>query len=1191
MRINLKVLLAFVSTILFLSHSNSVAQCFQIESILVDAFDSSISGEGLNEMVRFKIGPTAINTNNMNVIWASAINPWLGLIQNTTTATKIATINANILASGGCGQLIQPIGGVLPANANVLLITSYNFDETLNVFGGITQNIYVIFQNNPSNITGNFGNYGAPANRTLTINFGATCSDTVTYDRSLLIDAAGNNASGNGAAVNFTPVGVPTYVNIGNSAPVIVFSVDAGPTSINVCAGDTIPLNGTAQGQQSLAWSAPSGSFTSPSNISTNFSVPLTATGSIIVKLTATNTCGGSKSDTVTLNVTALVTPIFSQLAPICSGAATPTLPTTSNNDIVGVWTPPVSSTVGKTYTFTPTVGQCATSQTMTTTINTNCTFGDFASALFLTNCINNTFYNNTGSGANRINASGLTFQNTDIGTYRQNSFNLVLKGAELKSFKTTSTNVCAVNLKYRVYEQSATPGLFQTIVMPLFDACNTSTNTFNSGGPCAATDQKWQNVSQSIDLTLNPVGVYFLEVLYDINGDNNSPSQCDDTVLVNSNGANFRAKFNIVAQPIFSNITSPTSCVSSNGSFLISGLTPNATYDVIFKKDNILLAPASYLSSGSGTIIVTGLGGGTYTNIVLQIKDCSFDNGNTIVLSNPVNPSTPTFSTTSANCSNPKGSITVISPTGTDLLYSIDGADFQSALTFSDIVPNTYNLVVKNGGGCVSNGASAVVNAPSSAPSQPTFSKTDATCINSKGSITILAPLGTDFTYSIDGNNFQPQLVFNDVLPNTYNVIVKNTAGCLSATTIAIINASPQTPVAPILSVSQPTCSNPSGSVTVQSPLGSQYTYSIDGTTFQNSPIFLNIVTGSYTFIYNDGSGCISASATATINAKPTINPPTFDAIAALCNKNGRITIQSPIGMDLVYSIDNLNFQSSVAFNNLTANSYEISVKNIVSGCTSATVIGVVNNNTTTLPINLGRFEICLDKSGVPLNNNTIDTGYATTDYSFTWTLSGNALSDTTNFLTVQAAGDYQAIATDKISNCIQVFNAVVVQVPFATAKATVETDFSGNQTIMVNVAGGSGNFAYQINNYGFQSSNVFNVTNGGIYSIDIQDIIGCNTLNLMVNVIDFPRFFTPNADGYNDTWNVYGLPFADQSSLVVFDRFGKILKQLGLRSSGWDGKFNGQDLPADDYWFRLNYLDNFGTPREFKSHFSLKR
>ena len=765
------------------------------------------------------------------------------------------------------------------------------------------------------------------------------------------------------------------------------------------------------------------------------------------------------------------------------------------------------------------------------------------------------------------------------------------MKGAELKSFKTTSTNVCAVNLKYRVYEQSATPGLFQTISMPFFDACNTSTNTFNSGGPCVATDQKWQNLSQSIDLTLNPVGVYFLEIFYDINGDNNSPSQCDDTILVNNSGTNFKAKFNIVAQPTFSNITSPTSCVTNNGSFLISGLTPNASYDVIFKKDNVLLAPAGYLSSASGTIIVTGLGGGTYTNIVIQINGCSFGIGNTIVLSNPVNPATPTFSKTDATCSNPKGSITVLSPTGTDLLYSIDGSDFQSALTFSDIVPNTYTLTVKNGGGCLSNGVTVAVNAAASAPSQPTFIKTDATCINSKGSITILTPLGTDLSYTIDGSNFQSQLVFSDLLPNTYNIIVKNTAGCLSATTIAVINASPGTPVVPTVSVSQPTCGNPSGSVTVQNPLGSQFTYSKDGVAFQSAPMFLNISAGTYNIVYNDGSGCISASATATINAQPTLNPPTFTAIAALCNKNGSITIESPIGIDFVYSIDNVNFQGSATFNNLAANSYEISVKNNASSCKSATVIGVVNNNTTTLPINLGSFEICLDKNSVPLSSNTIYTGYSATDFDFTWALAGNVLPDTTNFLTVQVAGNYQAIATDKVSGCIQVFNAVVVQVPLASATTNVETDFSGNQTITVNVVGGSENFVYQINNSGFQPNNVFNVTNGGYYSIDIQDIIGCNNLILKVNVIDFPRFFTPNADGFNDTWNVYGLPFPDQSSLVIFDRFGKLLKQLGLRSSGWDGKFVGQDLPADDYWFRLNYLDNFGTPREFKSHFSLKR
>ncbi len=64
------------------------------------------------------------------------------------------------------------------------------------------------------------------------------------------------------------------------------------------------------------------------------------------------------------------VTPIFTQVAPICSGGILLPLPTTSNNAINGTWTPALNNTATTTYTFTPTAGQCATTTTMTITVN-----------------------------------------------------------------------------------------------------------------------------------------------------------------------------------------------------------------------------------------------------------------------------------------------------------------------------------------------------------------------------------------------------------------------------------------------------------------------------------------------------------------------------------------------------------------------------------------------------------------------------------------------------------------------------------------------------------------------------------------------------------------------------------------------------------------------------------------------------
>jgi hypothetical protein len=106
------------------------SQCAQIESILVAACGTP---EGQNEMFRFRVGAAALNTSTFSVNWPS--QTWEGLIQNATTTSKVATLNADIIAAGGCAQLLQPIGGVLPANAPVIVVTSYLFDTAANSFG------------------------------------------------------------------------------------------------------------------------------------------------------------------------------------------------------------------------------------------------------------------------------------------------------------------------------------------------------------------------------------------------------------------------------------------------------------------------------------------------------------------------------------------------------------------------------------------------------------------------------------------------------------------------------------------------------------------------------------------------------------------------------------------------------------------------------------------------------------------------------------------------------------------------------------------------------------------------------------------------------------------------------------------------------------------------------------------------
>ena len=92
------------------------------------------------------------------------------------------------------------------------------------------------------------------------------------------------------------------------------------------------------------------------------------------------------------------------------------------------------------------------------------------------------------------------------------------------------------------------------------------------------------------------------------------------------------------------------------------------------------------------------------------------------------------------------------------------------------------------------------------------------------------------------------------------------------------------------------------------------------------------------------------------------------------------------------------------------------------------------------------------------------------------------------------------------------------------------------------------------------------------------------------VIRVIDYPPYFTPNGDGIHDTWNIIGLEQEPSAKIYIFDRYGKLLKQISPQGAGWDGTYNGQPLPSTDYWFTVFYPEA-GATKEFKAHFSLKR
>ena len=222
--------------------------------------------------------------------------------------------------------------------------------------------------------------------------------------------------------------------------------------------------------------------------------------------------------------------------------------------------------------------------------------------------------------------------------------------------------------------------------------------------------------------------------------------------------------------------------------------------------------------------------------------------------------------------------------------------------------------------------------------------------------------------------------------------------------------------------------------------------------------------------------------------------------------------------------------------------------------------------------------------------------------DYDYSWVYNGTIYnnpaptSPNNDRILVDNGGTYEVTATDKITGCERTLSINVTESAVATITEddiTVEDlTNDNNNTITIDTTNlGIGDYEFAIDDaFGpYQDDPLFEQVEPGIHTIYIRDKNGCGVAQIEVSVIGYKKFFTPNNDGYNDTWKVLGIrPGYQQTSKVyIFDRYGKLIKELDPLTEGWDGTYLGRPMPQTDYWFRVFLEDG----REFKGHFSLIR
>ncbi len=608
------------------------------------------------------------------------------------------------------------------------------------------------------------------------------------------------------------------------------------------------------------------------------------------------------------------------------------------------------------------------------------------------------------------------------------------------------------------------------------------------------------------------------------------------------------------------------------------------------------------------------GLVQGDYSVTVIDGFGCDATTA-TIILADPAVVEIDAAITQEPGCIPNSGEITV-SATGGSGLYEFSivlptayATGWSTQQVYSSLAPGTYEFLARDSDPaklCVSPvPVIRTINVVDPLVVTVDDTNTVINCNGDSDAVLVATAIGGlgGYQYQLETNGTligvpQDSGVFENLGQGTYRILATSGTDCSDYNDTPIVISEPPVLSATLGTVEMIQCfGEENGSITIDVVGGStpyQFTISSEPQKAVDTNLFESLPTGTYSVVVQDANGCEIIIDNILVDgpaAALAIAVARVDDEVCSSDDNGLIELQISGGTaPYEYNLTGANDPSTavtgstLVLDNLDGGFYNIFIKD-ANGCDEVVVQEVK------VGVDLAATYEIIDecREGQPYNSVTISLENTDLGSEVLYALD----SEDTSAAQVSNVFENIAAGTHFISilhqgGCVERLDNIVIEAPVPLTLTSLPGTIN---EILVEAAGGDGNYTYYFEDSSSSEGSFF-INHDDTYTLRVVDGLGCEaSLEIQMEFIDIeiPNFFTPDGDGFRDTWVIRNAEGFPDIYVKIFDRYGRTVKEW-IRQGEWDGSYNKADLPTGDYWYVIK-LNGPNDDREFVGHVTIYR